>query len=524
VREKDIHWKYYSYDEKEDWLGECGFANVYKAILKGTNEKRALKLFDINKLRQELEKINFSIPTDEDIQPYIDGFYNEIKYMKIAEGKNKDNINTVHFYEYFHTSDEFVIVMELCDMNLTKLLSKKEKNKAFNISEIYNILTQLNNTFRILNENKIIHRDIKLESILIKYDNKDNDDSLVKLSDYGISKQLFNFTRLITANKGGTYNLIAPEILEKGEFNTKSDLWSLGVVIYVLYFKEYPYKGFNEGAIINKINNEGQKFLKESGNLDFDNLIRGLLSKDSNKRLKWKDYFEHDFFINNSNNNDINKLSNKNEKLQKRINFFPFEILDFKINRIKGYINGSEFNAIAHVSYIQRLGYLSFLEIYYGEKPLSYEYFFNMSFQFKDISFLITFIAGSTHLPGGDPNIDFVTPLTIITFPVDNFDYLSSCIRQVKEKRNHVKITLIWNAYKIDKRIINKKEEEEFSEKEGVDYSFEVSSKEGVEYCLNLIANILYNTVYNTYKEVPYGIFRTSTTTAILKNKKCNIF
>jgi len=521
MREKDNHRKYYSYDEKEDWLGEGGFANVYKAILKGTNEKRALKLFDINKLRQELEKINFSIPTDEDMQPYIDGFYNEIKYMKLAEGKNKENINTVHFYEYFHTNDEFVIVMELCDMNLTKLLSKKEKNKAFNISEIYNILTQLNNTFRILNENKIIHRDIKLENILIKYENKDNDNYLVKLSDYGISKQLLNFTRLITANKGGTYNLVAPEILEKGEFNTKSDLWSLGVVIYVLYFKEYPYKGLNEGAIINKINYEGQKFLKESGNLDFDNLIRGLLSKDSNKRLKWKDYFEHDFFINNSNNNDINKLSNKNEKLQKRINFFPFEILDFKINRIEGNINSSKYIHIP-VSYIQRLGYLSFLEIYYGEEPLPYYYYFKMSFQFKDISFTISFDAGSIHIPGGDPSISFVTPLTIITFPVDNFGYLSSCIKQVKEKRNDVKIFLIWNAYKINNREINKDEEEHFAKEEGVEYSFEVSSKEDVEYCLNLIANIVYNTVYNTYKGDPYGIFRPTTSTNL--KKKCNIF
>ena len=90
MRAKENHKKFYNYDEKNDWLGQGGFASVYKATLKGTNEERALKIFKINKIKQELEKNNFSEPTEEEIKPYIDGFYNEIKYMSIAEGKNKE--------------------------------------------------------------------------------------------------------------------------------------------------------------------------------------------------------------------------------------------------------------------------------------------------------------------------------------------------------------------------------------------------------------------------------------------------
>ena len=56
-------------------------------------------------------------------------------------------------------------------MNLTKLLSTKKE--GFSIEEIKDILGQLNNTFRILVENRIIHREIKLENILIKYENKE---------------------------------------------------------------------------------------------------------------------------------------------------------------------------------------------------------------------------------------------------------------------------------------------------------------------------------------------------------------
>ena len=139
------------------------------------------------------------------------------------------------------------------------------------------------------------------------------------------------------------------------------------------------------------------------------------------------------------------------------------------------------------------MGYLSFLEIFYDEKPYLYEYDFYINFSFKDISFFTCFSAGSIHLPNGDPFIIGVTPLTIITFPVDNFAYLSETIEHVKQLNKDVKIFLIWNAYKINKREINKAEEEEFAIRYGIDYSFEVSSKEDVEHCLKIIANILYN-------------------------------
>ena len=85
MRVKENHKKFYNYDEKEDQLGEGGYASVYKAILKETGEKRALKIININKIKQELEKNNFSEPTEEEIKPYIDGFYNEIKYSILGE-------------------------------------------------------------------------------------------------------------------------------------------------------------------------------------------------------------------------------------------------------------------------------------------------------------------------------------------------------------------------------------------------------------------------------------------------------
>ncbi len=86
----------------------------------------------------------------------------EIKYMKICGDKNE---NSVKYYESFETENEFVIIMELCDKSLTQL----KKGRRFNVQEIYEILSQLNNTFKIMNENKIVHRDLKPDNIFIKY-------------------------------------------------------------------------------------------------------------------------------------------------------------------------------------------------------------------------------------------------------------------------------------------------------------------------------------------------------------------
>ena len=83
--------------------------------------------------------------------------------------------------------------MELCDKNLSQLLKeKKEKDKRyFNSEEIFKIMKQLNNTFKIMIENKIIHRDLKLENILIKEENGKNK---IKLTDYGCSKRLISLS------------------------------------------------------------------------------------------------------------------------------------------------------------------------------------------------------------------------------------------------------------------------------------------------------------------------------------------
>ena len=280
----------------ESKIAQGGFSVLYKAYSKENKEERAIKLIDINIFREHYKRENYKIPTEEEIKPFLDDILKEIEYMKIVEGKNKENKNTVKVYEYFINKEEIAIVMELCDNNLFNYCSNR--NGPLNIEEIREILTQLNNTFKIMNQNRIVHRDIKLENILINYEDDKKTKFIVKLTDYSVSTILLSSSRKLQTHVGTPYYM-APEIMIGEEYNEKCDLWNLGVVIYILFFRLYPYKGNTEIAILNQIKSFRQRNLRKTGNSYLDDLISKLLTYEPDKRISWEAYFEHPFFTNN---------------------------------------------------------------------------------------------------------------------------------------------------------------------------------------------------------------------------------
>ena len=283
------------YEDKyvvKEKLGEGGNGVVYKAIQRSNNKEVAIKKFDKKKIKDSFMSENFRQITKEEMKPYIDSFLKETENMKIAEGIDEDNENSIKFIEYYDLEDDFVIVMELCDENLTTFIAKK--NEKLSDEEIYMILSQLNNTFRIISSKKIAHRDLKLENILVKYENKEKTKFTFKLTDYGESKTL-SVTNKYT--QVGTCNFTAPEILNGDGYNIECDLWSLGIIIHVLCFKTYPYKGDTFGAVHNQIKGLGKRAIKKTNNPKIDDLIARLLINDKKERMTWNQYFKHPFFV-----------------------------------------------------------------------------------------------------------------------------------------------------------------------------------------------------------------------------------
>ena len=199
-------------------IGSGTFGKVYKAQNIETNEFVAVK--EISKER--LEGDNY----------LKQAFFKELEVMKLIESSN-----SVKLIEFLETEETLNIIMELCDSDLDNILRKKED--GFTEEELKIMLIQLNVILRKLNEKKVIHRDIKLKNILIKYDmNVPLINFIPKLCDFGFAKVLEGD---ITQTKLGTPATMAPEILKNEDYNSKCDLWSLGVIIYQLLFKCLPF-------------------------------------------------------------------------------------------------------------------------------------------------------------------------------------------------------------------------------------------------------------------------------------------
>ena len=141
-------------------LGRGRFGDVYKVTEAKTDNIYAIKRIKIEDLNEE-----------------------EIKNMKLLN----ECENSITLFGYFKENNFFYLIMEKCDSNLDKIINDKKK---LNIKEIKEILEQLNNVFKIMYKNKIIHRNIKPNNILIK--KLENDKNIYKLADFGLLTQNYN--------------------------------------------------------------------------------------------------------------------------------------------------------------------------------------------------------------------------------------------------------------------------------------------------------------------------------------------
>ena len=174
---------YKHYYTDEGILSDEGYYKIHKASRINTFEKFAIKVFDFNNIISDYKNDKMTDPIQKDMEAFVNGLIEQVKNMLILGNRN---VNSVQLYQCFITRNEFAIVMELCDTDLMHIFCKQS---AFSLQEVYGILSQLNNTFRIMARNNIIHGDLKLDNILVKYINSNKNSYILKLTDYGVSNK-----------------------------------------------------------------------------------------------------------------------------------------------------------------------------------------------------------------------------------------------------------------------------------------------------------------------------------------------
>lgn len=200
-------------------IGDGGMANVYLAFDRVENKHVAIK-----SLRYELSK-------DE---RFIKRFKRESSQVI-----NLDHPNIVHVYSVEEDEDQPFMVMEYVKGHTLKDFLREKKYLPVDVS--VHIMRQLLEGVRYAHENKIIHRDLKTQNIMI------TDELEIKITDFGIALSSNEADVTQTNTIMGSVHYLAPELARGNLATNRSDIYALGIIFYELLTGSVPFKG--EGAV-----------------------------------------------------------------------------------------------------------------------------------------------------------------------------------------------------------------------------------------------------------------------------------
>ena len=307
---------------------EATIDNRYKIIekLKTKSQNQMFRGFDLKDKREVAIKVI-------DLKNTNETRLNKIK--KEIDTMNKiDSKYSLKCYESFNTISEMYIILEYCQDNLfDKMKSFRNTAKVYYLKKIFN---QLMEVYKTLHENHIIIRELKPEKVLIKYTNEDETDFDIKISDYSYSKELSDED--ITKTIIGYSAYVAPEITKGEEYTNKCDLWSIGILAYVLYFGKVPQF---------KSKNNFQSIISIEEDYNLEDLLQKLLVPDPTKRISWEEFFEHNFFkqkiFGDVTKKDFEEVCQKYPKLQNNLGGLEIEeYYDKELNMYGEVIKGTK--------------------------------------------------------------------------------------------------------------------------------------------------------------------------------------
>jgi len=252
-------------------LGRGKYGVVKEAIDKTTGEVLAVKIVSKSKLgKVELESIK-----------------DEVKILQTM-----DHPNIIKCYGKYEDADNFYIATELARGG--ELFDRICKKQYYTESEAAKCIKTIAEALQYCNEKGVVHRDLKPENVLLQ---SMSDDTTIKLADFGFAKEIDpNGEGYELQTSCGTPGYIAPEILMRKPYGKEVDMWSLGVIAYVLLCGYTPFNHSNQSKLFKMIKKGEYQFdaeYWEGVSDDAKSFVAGLLVVDPSGRMTANEVLSH---------------------------------------------------------------------------------------------------------------------------------------------------------------------------------------------------------------------------------------
>ena len=326
-------------------------------IIKRNKQKKRQKQYESRKNSSSMISFGSDVKVDFALKSIIldqcqNAVFRRELLNEIDTLRSLDHPNIVRAIETYDYMDKMYLVLELCDGG------DLYKRDPYTESEAKSIAYSLLDAVAYLHSKNITHRDLKYENIMFASPTS----STVKIIDFGLSKK---YGTDATMNETvGTIYTMAPEVLKREQYNEKCDIWSLGVLTFMLLSSSIPFYGKTKKDIVHKILSGTWSFhgkeWKRIPNQQAKDCITQMLIQDYKERPSATQIMEHVWFHHNK-QDDVH--DEKNEYDDDDMAIISTSVLDRVQAAMETFATYSRLKklallVIAHQSIDEEIGYL----------------------------------------------------------------------------------------------------------------------------------------------------------------------
>ncbi|XP_040844909.1 serine/threonine-protein kinase 33 isoform X1 [Ochotona curzoniae] len=264
-------------------LGQGSFGLVVEATNKETETKWAIKKVNKEKAGSSAVKL----------------LEREVNILKSVRHEH-----IIHLEQVFETPKKMYLVMELCeDGELKKILDRKGH---FSENETRWIIQSLASAIVYLHNKDIVHRDLKLENIMVKSSFIDANNEMrlnIKVTDFGLAVKKQGRSEAMMQTTCGTPIYMAPEVINAHDYSQQCDIWSIGVIMYMLLCGDPPFMASSEEKLFELIRKGELRFedpVWDSVSENAKSVLRQLTKVDPAHRITAKELLDSQWLTGNT--------------------------------------------------------------------------------------------------------------------------------------------------------------------------------------------------------------------------------